>query len=361
MRTVVLVVNACLVWAAFGAAPGEPMKFPGIDAFNFTAAEADALERQVVSNPQDVAARTRLLGYYTPRTAMDPAARRAHGEHLLWLIRNAPASDVHFSPLVQIPPFVDGTVYSTAKDAWLGHVERDRENVQVLANASHFLSLRDPDLAVDLLRKAHALDRDNFWWPFRLGLVHRTASLMTIQMDGFGGVPNFNQMFEKLGPNAVSQAALAFESFERAYRLAGPEIGGFMLVELAKSAFDGERYPQARSYAMTMLNTDPDHPEYARRLHVGNIVVGRVALREGDVQLAKYHLLEAANVPRSPAIAQTGPSMTLALALLRRGERDVVLEFLERIDPLWDSTVLDDWVAMIEAGRVPDFGANLVN
>jgi hypothetical protein len=58
---------------------------------NLSAQEAESLEKLVAEHPDDIAARTRLLGYYF-RASADGAKR----PHVLWLIENAPESGLPF-------------------------------------------------------------------------------------------------------------------------------------------------------------------------------------------------------------------------------------------------------------------------
>ena len=57
-----------------------------------------------------------------------------------------------------------------------------------------------------------------------------------------------------------------------------------------------------------------------------------------------------------------GPNMSLAQDLLTKGERDVVLEYFELCRHFWkmENGRLTKWGQEVKAGRIPDFGANLV-
>jgi len=54
--------------------------------------------------------------------------------------------------------------------------------------------------------------------------------------------------------------------------------------------------------------------------------------------------------------------MSLAQDLLKDGDSAPVLRFLEMSRQAWPSGTarLDDWERKIRAGRIPDFGANLL-
>jgi hypothetical protein len=53
--------------------------------------------------------------------------------------------------------------------------------------------------------------------------------------------------------------------------------------------------------------------------------------------------------------------MSLAKDLLEKGEKDVVLQYLDLVNSFWSMgrTDIAKWKEEIKAGRIPDFGANL--
>jgi hypothetical protein len=89
-----------------------------------------------------------------------------------------------------------------------------------------------------------------------------------------------------------------------------------------------------------------------------------IALRAGDVETARRHLIESGKTPGSPQLNSFGPNMSLAKELLEHGERKVVLEYLDLLEVFWQGDrplqTLLGWRGMIERGKLPDFGANLI-
>ena len=94
--------------------------------------------------------------------------------------------------------------------------------------------------------------------------------------------------------------------------------------------------------------------------HNVNVVLGRIALAEGDVGSAKEYLLAAGRVEGSAVLGSFGPNMALAKELLEHGEREAVLEYFNLCSRFWDSEELGAWADLVRAGRIPDFGGNLV-
>ena len=62
------------------------------------------------------------------------------------------------------------------------------------------------------------------------------------------------------------------------------------------------------------------------------------------------------------SLAYIGLNVSLAKALLIRGEREIVVEYLEKCKTLWPKggKTIDLWLAVIRAGATPDFGSHLV-
>jgi hypothetical protein len=91
------------------------------------------------------------------------------------------------------------------------------------------------------------------------------------------------------------------------------------------------------------------------------MVLGQVALRDGDKAAARAHLLASGKTKGSPQLNSFGPNMSLAKDLLEVGERDVVQTFFDLCGIFWknDHGALDRWKNAVAAGRIPDFGANL--
>jgi hypothetical protein len=97
------------------------------------------------------------------------------------------------------------------------------------------------------------------------------------------------------------------------------------------------------------------------RIHQANIMMGRSALRGGDLARARSCLLAAGRTPGSPQLDSFGPSMSFAREMLEAGESETVLEYLQCCRSFWkaDQGRLDHWTQEIKEGRIPDFGPSL--
>jgi hypothetical protein len=88
-----------------------------------------------------------------------------------------------------------------------------------------------------------------------------------------------------------------------------------------------------------------------------------IALEENDIEEAKRNLLLSAAIKGSPQLNSFGPDMILAKKLLEKGERQIVLRYLDLCSNFWIWALsfyrLNKWRKTIRAGGIPDFGYNL--
>lgn len=113
---------------------------------------------------------------------------------------------------------------------------------------------------------------------------------------------------------------------------------------------------------MALLPEYKGRGNYGGAMHDANLVLGRIAVREGRIEAAKSYLIAAGESPGSPSLDSFGPNMTLAKDLLEKGERDAVLEYFQLCRAFWKmgGKKLDQWNKEVMRGKIPDFGANLL-
>jgi tetratricopeptide (TPR) repeat protein len=330
-----------LVFALCTAAPSRVMGQDDVYALAMSGGDlskeaARDLESRVESAPDDVEARTKLLGYYFLRARRSSEMKEARQGHILWLIRNRPDAEVLGLPYAHLDAILDRSTFDEGKKAWLSQVARQPKNAAILGKAAAYLLFEDPAMAESLYKRAEAAEPQNPFWPDRLGHLY-SLGLST-----------------KTGEEKQKVAKDALAAYERT--LQHIKNRGDVLPDAAKAAFEAGDFAKARVYAQEVLageNCD------GHNVHHGNLILGRIALHDGDVAKAKEHLLAAGKTSGSAALNSFGPNMTLAKELLEKGERRVVLEYFKLCANFWKKDELDTWASEVRAGKVPDFGANL--
>ena len=313
---------------------------------NLSPEEAATLEEKLAGDPKDVVSRTQLLGFYSrSRSKPDVSTLSAIRGHVLWLVRNLPEAEVLGRPEATIDSTADPEGYSQVRKAWMNQLDGNPDNVTILGHAAHFLWSEDGETATELLQRARSLDPSNAEWSEELARRHA------------------RKMYRG-SPEATREAAEeALRLYEIAFELSDELDRETLLEDLAKVAFEAGRHDKAREYAESMLQDAQGGMtwNYGNRVHHGNLVLGRIALAKGNVKAAKFRLTAAGNTPGSPQLDSFGPNMTLARDFLEKGERDVVLKYFRLCSKFWDMDFgkLDEWAALVKAGKIPDFGANL--
>ncbi len=348
-----LLLRLLIVLCLFGPhypAGGEGFQDDVQKGLQLTREEAELLEENLKYKPDDVSSRTQLLGYYMQlQPVNDPSILEAKRKHILWLVQNSPEAEVLGAPEGMIFGIFDPVGYSKVREAWMTQLERNPKKVRILGNAANFLSVTEYDAAIKLLQRAQSAEPSNPKWAIELGhkYVHKG-------------------LFEtKLGsPEGVKQAAgKAFTQFEKAYALEDEWGKDALLSDLARTAFAADQLTKARQYAEITLEVAPSDGDYGNRIHHGNLVLGRIALREDNIEEAKTRLIAAGRTPGSPQLDSFGPKMALAKELLERGERAIVLDYFRLCSKFWASEDakdrLNEWTVLVNGARVPDFGANL--
>jgi hypothetical protein len=138
----------------------------------------------------------------------------------------------------------------------------------------------------------------------------------------------------------------------------------YALPTAAKESFTVGQTTSAQGYAEELLALAEKFPKdwnYGNAIHDGNMVLGRVAAKSGQFDLAKGYLLKAGRTPGSPQINTFGPNMSLAQDLLATGEREAVIAYFHECRRFWEMHEgrLDQWAEQVKAGKQPQFGANL--
>ena len=413
-------------------------------------AQVNDLETRLTANPEDLAARTRLLGYYfasAQRAMGADATRAARRRHIVWVVEHHPEADVTTLSEMTIDPaghpLADPDGYAEAKTRWLEQIDRRKDDASVLLHAARFFRLPDRALAIDLLKQAVRLSPTDATGA-ELGYVYaitilgvtminnnglpmntdpaaaagalarqsiaevrassnlaviRTAgailaqygamvgaiSKVTINQDAlaeelltkaeamnpadFGTVQSLTTLYHLQWVRAQTPAdrsKFATQELEQAERAversnADPDWYRASLLMAAKAAIEANEVGKARQFATTALAQVGSRNDNTtgQTIHDSHVVLGRVALRTGNVAEAKAQLQQAGHVTGGGSLTSFGPNVLLAKELLERGERDAVVQYLEACEAFWPNRMLSQWIQTITRGGTPNFGANL--
>lgn len=310
--------------------------------------EVKKLEEKLEANPEDLVSRAKVLGwYFGPKRFSSESARKARHKHILWLIQNHADAQITGTHEAGLDPVLDKEVYYEAKKLWLKQVEAHKKSTTVLGNAANFFLIHDRDIAEELLKKAQALEPENPEWSQRLGHLYSLDALYVPAESKTGAAAKSLKQFEK-------SLSLTTSEREKFYKLA----------DLAKVAFEAGEMEKAETYANSLLAQAAQYKNdwnYGNAIHHGNLVLGRIALKSGNVEKAKEYLIKAGKAPGSPQLNSFGPNMALAKELLGKNEREIVIQYFELCGNFWKmgQDCLKDWTALVKEGQIPDFRGNL--
>jgi hypothetical protein len=302
---------------------------------------AERCENYLRAHPEEFALRLVLLNYYFLRSSHFTEARLARQAHSLWVIEHRPTSQIAGMPYCMLDP-AEGEPHQRARALWLRHMGAPNTNVEVLGNAAHFFTLSEPHLSEQCYLRAKQLEPDNPNWPMQLGQLYVLANV------------------KRRGDDRRSHAARGLEHFEEAYRLNRDGRGWWVsLIKLAKAAFDAGELTRAREAAEQLLGAMAQETHAADIGHTGHTLLGRLALREGNINVARTCLLAGADaIVKHEGVFPPGPrELWLAWELLEQGEREVVVEYLRRCSGVWTDPdhSAEVWSAAIERGEMPNF------
>ncbi len=295
-------------------------------------AEVKEIELRVGLNGGTLADREQLVWNLAPRhLGKDSPAE----PHALWIVQNCPKQDAASWLL-----FGSRAVAA----AWNAQVERAPSDAVILGHAARYFRSNNRRRSHELYSRAEAADPANPRWPWEHGELY--------QQDAAWGED----------PGASTKAN---EAFERARALQQGRLSLLQLDKMADAAFAAGDLELARSRAEEILARLPSEQRdwnTGNLIHDAHSILGRVALRGGDVAAAKHHLLESGKTPGSPQLNSFGPRMVLASELLERGETQIVLHYFELCERFWESghSELARWRADVARGAKPNFGFHIL-
>ncbi len=302
--------------------------------------EAASLEQRIRDHSEDAESRARLLGIYlVNQNGVNKAKRR---RHVLWFIEHKPGDSITAYPYVWINRELDPAGYPTARRLWLKHL-RGAPQPALLLGAARFFQWTDPPRSLRLIRRLVRREPNNPKW------IHELARYY------------WRQALEARSGRKRGLASKALKYFEKEHSLKTDECSRWYgLSSLAETAFEAGELSKATAHAKAMLRFAPSFCEnwnYGNAIHDGHTVLGRIALKKGEIHRATKHLREAGKTPGSPQLNSFGPSMKLARDLVVAGAKADVLAYLDDCATFWKRSdgALERWGSEIHQHGVSAF------
>ncbi|HEY4984950.1 MAG TPA: hypothetical protein VIJ24_07775, partial [Verrucomicrobiae bacterium] len=136
-------------------------------------------------------------------------------------------------------------------------------------------------------------------------------------------------------------AGKALTMLERAASLAGASLTVEDNAALALAAGQAEQWSKVFQYGTNAIaRLDPARRDwnYGNLIHDVNAMLCLAALHAGDKKQAGEYLLSAGRSPGSPQLDSFGPDFSYAAKMLKAGETNVVLQYLDLVGNFWGNT-----------------------
>src|SRR5579871_679743 len=139
--------------------------------FHLSPDEAAAAEVRVGTDPNAVAERLSLVGYYWSKSCADDRFAEAWSRHVIDLIQRDPSADFLRMGFFTRPTGDCRETLLIIRDEWLTQMELHPSSVEIIHNAAAFFAELDPMIADRLMMRACEVDGDRGGWAFRRALL----------------------------------------------------------------------------------------------------------------------------------------------------------------------------------------------
>jgi hypothetical protein len=272
--------------------------------------EASFLEKLVADNPADLDARIALLGKYSRDQIHGGPGKQLRLRHIQWIIENRPEHYIAGLPFAFVMKHFYEEEYPRFRTLWLKQVSEKNNNTAVLINAASFFTHEDKETAEQLLLSALKI------LPSDRATRNQLAQLYSL-WDGHE--ERALSEIEKLSKGRDSEGLF------------------YDMSSLPSMAFEAGRFDKAVASANAVILMSEKHRNsdlYGGAINEAHTILGRVALINGDLAKAKYHLVQSVRDIASPTMCSFGPSLDLAKDLVNAGEKHCVLDYLDKCELL---------------------------
>jgi len=247
------------------------------DAAALSRSDAEGLEAALNDRPDDLAARAKLLGFYSHggmRLYGHDTTIEARRRHILWLIANHPDSEVVDLSEATIDraghALADPSGYAQASALWLEQARRHETSAAVLRHAAKFFQLSDKERAVALLRQAQRAEPGNRELAAQIGYVYALA-ILGVDMINQNGLPISHNLEEARGDFALRAVGELKASPDAiTVGVAGTIVGqyGLMLSGMFRGTgrFAVDYFPLAEAFLGHAREIEPANAAWASNL-----------------------------------------------------------------------------------------------
>lgn len=333
----------------------------GIGDVKLSTVEVRQLEARLKVQPADIQAREKLLRHYRSYDLKETVAVvNARRDHKLWFVRNQPERSS--SRLIGWYFSGDKTPeYVALRDEWKRHIARKPADIRIWLNAAEMVQYLEPELAESFLSNGKAMHPADYEFPRELSL------LLADRLDEEHGNPGSRA--DLIG-RCIANGKLALDLIKRERSDRRDSDRAELLIKLAPVALNSGDTGFAGSLARELVldfGGDTLDPNYETAAHVGNTILGKVALANNNTVKAAEHLLISIRAPlRRPDGYFDDIDLSLASAVFRKGEKKAVSEFLSlvlKVSAYTDSpdlysdeiSAIKKWIADIDKGLEPSF------
>jgi hypothetical protein len=286
---------------------------------------------KVDENSEQFLKRVELIELVTDRSDEAQVRRR---EVILWFMKNHP-DDAVLQMYGELDPELDGAAWTEAITIFEGLVAQADVPPGVLANYASWSTGKEKSKAIELYGRLQDREPDNPKW------LSKEAHIYMLDVRR-----------SKLGdPDAMAGATLAKEALATALEYSeGAARVGLLANGIEAAALAGDP-DTAEAWARELLESAGSNPNAGHVRHTAHQGLGLAALVRGDTDGAVAELLQMGDVPPGSVQKSFGPSMRLANELLARGEREAVIQYLQKVATFWKPEGVEAWIERLRAGE----------
>ena len=221
----------------------------------------------------------------------------------------------------------------------LEEIKKFPNDTELLWSTANLLDDNNRKLAIEILEKGKKFDVNNAKWAEKLGHLYSLNDKKHLSYL------NYKEAYDKDSKT----------NKKKDYYLA---------TDVARAAYYDGKYDESKKYAQlalkVKLSKDQGFGLNNDVIFRGNDILGLIALKEKNLDLACKYLLKSSEIGGSPVMSSFGPQMDLAFKLLEKGKKDIVIKFLENCSKFWNEKLCKKWIKSIKEGKYPDLRKKFV-